>query len=461
MTPATTTKRRTNRTPTHGGPRPGAGRPRKVASADGARNADRRQSNQKRGADGATSTARARLLDAARELVAGCGYETLTVTGLCSEAGLSPQTFYEHFADKRALIAAIHGPEIEEIDRRLRAAVAEQSPLAPSLAQALDSALASLHPSPSSPRARLVEAMIDLAGEHGVDAVTIPELAAKAGVNRGIFYRHFTDRLDCLAKASALLLERIEDATREAAEGADDPCERVRLALASLCGQLADDPRSARVVLVEEAALSGRERRLADLLCSELEASFPDAPETAHRTAAGGVCSLLRSELLAAGARALRDLAPDATFAALSPLTGTERALAEMHRPRPERPASGSTPTPEPTPTAHHPHLPTGQRHAGPPAPELSTTTPEPTATPRHPHLPTPQPPASPERPELSGATPRAKAAGADQTTSREPAATSAGKTQSGKKGNRPRPGRRQPALRAPALGSVTKEGEV
>lgn len=326
---------------------------------------------------GAPAGARERLIASGAELLSDLGYEALTVTAVRERAGLSTQAFYDYFADKRALVAAVYGPDLEEVDLRLRSLAADRSPTAEPLAEAFEETLERLHRSPSTPKGRLLDAMIEIAGLEGVEAVTLPRLCEAAGVTRGIFYRHFADRRDCLAKATELLLERIEDGIREATEDAEDPCERITLALASLCDWLADDPRTARVVLVEEGALSGSTRRLADLVCSELEASFPESPEAAHRTASGGVVSLLRSELTTAGARTLPELAPELTFAALAPLTGSERALAQMDRARCQGAADSSTPTPEPAPAAHHPHLPTRDGLASPRTPEPSTTTAE------------------------------------------------------------------------------------
>jgi AcrR family transcriptional regulator len=330
MTPQAT-QSTTNGGNAHGGPRPGAGRPPKSAAPDSAKNAQTRRINEKRSSGGNGSLARVRLLDATRVLLDDSGYESLTVTAVCRGAGLSPQTFYEHFADKRALLAALHGPDVEEIDRRLRKAVAEQSPLAPSLAAALDEALAGLHPSPSAPRARVIAAMIEIAGEQGIEHVTIPELSSKAGVNRGIFYRHFADRTECLAQAHAYCLERIEQELAEVTDESTDPGERTHAAMTHLCERLATSPREARILLVEAGALSGQSRRLADLLADELAKSFPNSQEATRRIAAGAATSFLRAELIAAGVHGLADLARDLTFAVLGPIAGPEEALAQTN----------------------------------------------------------------------------------------------------------------------------------
>jgi AcrR family transcriptional regulator len=44
----------------------------------------------------------------------------------------------------------------------------------------------------------LQEALIELAAERGFDAVTVGDIAKRAGVNRATFYRHYQDKYDLL-----------------------------------------------------------------------------------------------------------------------------------------------------------------------------------------------------------------------------------------------------------------------
>jgi AcrR family transcriptional regulator len=50
---------------------------------------------------------RARLLEAALELIGGEGWQGTTVRGVCARAGLSARYFYESFADLDALLMAV------------------------------------------------------------------------------------------------------------------------------------------------------------------------------------------------------------------------------------------------------------------------------------------------------------------------------------------------------------------
>ena len=53
-------------------------------------------------------------------------------------------------------------------------------------------------------RARLREAAFALAHEGPVDALTVGDIVARAGVSRQVFYQHFRDRDDAVATAFAV-----------------------------------------------------------------------------------------------------------------------------------------------------------------------------------------------------------------------------------------------------------------
>jgi AcrR family transcriptional regulator len=48
-----------------------------------------------------------------------------------------------------------------------------------------------------SQRARLLRAMVELVGERGYAATTVPAVVAAARVSRNAFYEHFADKTDC------------------------------------------------------------------------------------------------------------------------------------------------------------------------------------------------------------------------------------------------------------------------
>jgi len=61
-----------------------------------------------------TLKTRAKLLDAAREIVAASGYEALRVEEVVLRAGVAKGTFFSHFRDKDALMDQLIGEKIDE-----------------------------------------------------------------------------------------------------------------------------------------------------------------------------------------------------------------------------------------------------------------------------------------------------------------------------------------------------------
>jgi AcrR family transcriptional regulator len=70
-----------------------------------------------------------RLLDAGLELLGGCDDPPdLTVRAVCAEAGITARYFYESFADKDALVAAVFDRVVADIAATTQAAVAAAPP---------------------------------------------------------------------------------------------------------------------------------------------------------------------------------------------------------------------------------------------------------------------------------------------------------------------------------------------
>lgn len=69
------------------------------------------------GIDGSERQAerRRRLIDAGYDLLAEGGPAAMTVTGVCKQAGLTARYFYEHFANRDALLSAIVETEADMI----------------------------------------------------------------------------------------------------------------------------------------------------------------------------------------------------------------------------------------------------------------------------------------------------------------------------------------------------------
>lgn len=192
--------------------------------------------------------ARARLLSAARALVRERGYESLGVREIAAAAGVSRQTFYNNFANKRECIAAVEGdPELAEIDVRLRAAEADGREWAPELSDALERALADRHSSPDTPRARLLRAADDSVRRGEFEQARIVHLTNAAGVSRKDFYLHFADKRECLAALSGTALDSVQRAL-DSALGGRDPIG-IERSLAALVSVLGSDSHRARLAV--------------------------------------------------------------------------------------------------------------------------------------------------------------------------------------------------------------------
>jgi AcrR family transcriptional regulator len=115
----------------------------------------------------------------------------------------------------------------------------------------------------ASQRARLERAFTELLAEVGYAAITIGELAGRAGVSRGAFYEHFADKEACLFAAydhwaAGLLEAMVGGVTRRTTWD-----EFIDLALDGYLGTLEADPVAARAFIVEmdAAGSAARERR--------------------------------------------------------------------------------------------------------------------------------------------------------------------------------------------------------
>jgi AcrR family transcriptional regulator len=105
-------------------------------------------------------------------------------------------------------------------------------------------------------RARLVAAMAEALAVRPLPAVTVEDVAARAGVSRGVFFQHFADVQDCFLatyEASADLLRA--QTTAAVLSGAGLPYdERIALGVRAYLETLASEPGLARAFLRDVTA---------------------------------------------------------------------------------------------------------------------------------------------------------------------------------------------------------------
>ncbi len=130
-------------------------------------------------------------------------------------------------------------------------------------------------------RERLVEAIVELAGNSGYQNVTIAQVSARAGVSSATFYEQFADRESCLLAAYQEVTERTLSSMASALrEG--EWASAARPAFAELLRALTADPAAGRVMFVEALAggprVRAQMRQVLDGIAQSAEALLDDAP---------------------------------------------------------------------------------------------------------------------------------------------------------------------------------------
>jgi AcrR family transcriptional regulator len=132
-------------------------------------------------------------------------------------------------------------------------------------------------------RARIHEAMIELVSEREYVAVTIRDLAQLASVSTRTFYDRFGGKDECLLSTYELVMRSMTERVFIAQKDGRDWEEQVRLTFSSLAQQLANEPKAARLALVEAFAAGPmaleRMRRDGVMLEAMASAGFARAPD--------------------------------------------------------------------------------------------------------------------------------------------------------------------------------------
>jgi AcrR family transcriptional regulator len=192
------------------------------------------------------------------------------------------------------------------------------------------------HPPPFvaySQAERIIRAVAACASERGYPAVTIAEIAARASISQATFYSHFADKdaalLAALDSAAAQMLGVVMPAARRAP---DWPCS-VRAAIGALCSFGAAEPDLACLAAVESYAAGPVAIESRDLTIAKvrklLDPGYRLAPGTKPLVAdavIGAVWALLYNQICKEGPRSLPQIAPLASYMALAPFVGPEKA---------------------------------------------------------------------------------------------------------------------------------------
>lgn len=165
-------------------------------------------------------------------------------------------------------------------------------------------------------RAAILDAGLEMFGTLGYAASSVKKICGAAGLTERYFYESFTDRESCLAELYTALVDQMRAATLAAVEsGPTDVDAAAQAGLQAFIGYLTEDPRRARVVLVEVVGVSpGMEQRrhgvlaeFADTVTAVWAASRTEPLTQKERSTAvalvGGVNHLLVDWLMTGGAQ--------------------------------------------------------------------------------------------------------------------------------------------------------------
>jgi AcrR family transcriptional regulator len=198
-----------------------------------------------------------------------------------------------------------------------------------------------------SERDRIVEALIEVAAEHGYAGTTIELVLERAGVDRPAFDRHFRGIHDCFLFAWQQINEECLEEMVKAYNSEADWTDRLRAVVHEIVQGMSHDHSRAsfaiEVLATGDAARARRDmtmRVIASLIdAGRNEMEDPESvPHTTAEALAGSAYGQVYSKVVRGETDDLPALVPQLMSAAVMPYLGVEVALEELVR-TPEAPA--------------------------------------------------------------------------------------------------------------------------
>jgi AcrR family transcriptional regulator len=195
--------------------------------------------------------------------------------------------------------------------------------------------------SASSERARLIEALIEVAAERGYLDTSIESIVARAGLDRPAFDRHFRGKYDGFLSAWQEINEECMRSVMHAYESEQDWPDRLRAVAREIVGSLCNDPSRAcfavEVLAAGDAARARRDmtmRVIASLIdAGRREMDDPESvPRMTAEALAGSAYGQIYAKVVRGDAEELPELIPQLMSAAVMPYLGVEAALTELDR---------------------------------------------------------------------------------------------------------------------------------
>ncbi len=260
--------------------------------------------------------------------------------GLPGRAGTPPEL-------ARAVIGGLHAVVYQHLHRRQEQKLTEQT-------EELWAWAMSYEPPPGSLRAlrrrtpaggttapfaahmlseRILRGFAAAVAERGLAATKIADIAERAQISQATFYAHFTNKADVLSAALDSSGAQIIAATLPAVRREGDCETRVRTAVASVFTFLAAEPDFARLRTVEAyvagpQAIEQRNRTGEEIAEILLTLSPRPVPALTLEATLGAINTILFERVRNEGPESLPKAVPLATYIALAPSIGAQRAYA-------------------------------------------------------------------------------------------------------------------------------------
>jgi AcrR family transcriptional regulator len=109
-------------------------------------------------------------------------------------------------------------------------------------------------------RARLLEVATELFTERGYEATSITDVLERSKLSRGAFYHHFPGKEALFEAVLESVEERVGATLRDAASGADDPVEAIRMGCRAWLDLASRDRTVVQITLIDAPSVVGWER---------------------------------------------------------------------------------------------------------------------------------------------------------------------------------------------------------
>jgi AcrR family transcriptional regulator len=197
------------------------------------------------------------------------------------------------------------------------------------------------------PADRITRATMGVVAEKGYPGTTIAELVEAAGVSLSTFYSHFNSKAEAFDAALYSGRTRLLGIALPAYRLGRSWPEAVRSVTEATLGFLSTEPEFTRLVALEVYAAGQQALERRDMAIEAMQQTIDDglayAPEMepiVREAIISALYALLSNRVKTKGVAELRELAPLATYLALSPFIGPEEAAAVANGASPTGPAS-------------------------------------------------------------------------------------------------------------------------